>query len=96
MSCNVRMPFKNLVRRAGLVPWPRLFQNLRASCETDLAAEFPGHVVAAWIGHSQETMRKHYLQMRESDYLAATTWPVQKAVQARSEIRCGLARTRGD
>ena len=72
VSCNVRTPFEKLIRRAGLIPWPRLFHNLRASCETDLAAEFPGHVVAAWIGHSQETMRKHYLQVRESDYEAAS------------------------
>ena len=72
VSCNVRTPFEKLIRRAGLTPWPRLFHNLRASCETDLAADFPAHVAAAWLGHSPDVARKHYLQVRESDYEAAT------------------------
>lgn len=41
------------MKRAGLKPWPKLVQNLRASCETEwLDSGMPAHVVANWIGLS--------------------------------------------
>jgi integrase len=43
-------------------------QNLRASRETELAAEYPAHVVAAWMGHSVIVSAKHYLQVTDSDF----------------------------
>ena len=58
-------------------PWPRLFHNLRASRETELAENSPVHVVAAWLGNTPRIAMRHYLQVRESDFLKA----VQKAVQ---------------
>ena len=36
VNCNLRTQFDKIIVRAGLVPWPRTFHNLRASCETDL------------------------------------------------------------
>ena len=36
INTNLRSVMLKLIRRAGLVPWPKVFQNLRASCETDL------------------------------------------------------------
>ena len=51
------------VLEAGVSPWPRLFQNLRASRETELADRFPSHVVAGWIGHSMRVAEEHYLQI---------------------------------
>ncbi len=51
-NTNMRTTFEKVVRRAGLKQWPRLFQALRASCETDLAAEHPFHVVTAWVGNT--------------------------------------------
>lgn len=53
---------------AGIVPWPKAFQNLRASCEMDLLESFPAHVVAAWLGHSVRTASKHYVFVRQEDY----------------------------
>lgn len=47
-------------RRANIVMWPKPFVNLRASCEHDWLEEHPINVVAAWMGHSPETMLKHY------------------------------------
>jgi len=38
---------KRIVRRAGLEPCPKLFQNLRSPRETELAEEYPMHVVCA-------------------------------------------------
>lgn len=39
-NCNLRTQFERLIKRAGLKPWPKLFQALRASRETELAADF--------------------------------------------------------
>src|SRR5579862_1801407 len=59
------------MRRAGLTAWPKLFHNLRASRETEPAAEYPLHVVCTWIGNSALIAQKHYLQVTESDFLRA-------------------------
>ncbi len=61
-----------ILHRAGLTPWPKLFQNLRASRETELAAQFPIHVVCAWIGNSPAIAVKHYLQVTEGDFEKAS------------------------
>src|SRR5262249_41673319 len=65
---NLRTTFEKIIERAGLVPWPRLFQNLRASRETELAGKFPLHVVAAWIGNSAPVAAKHYLSVTDADF----------------------------
>ena len=41
---NLRTGLLRILRRAGLKPWPRLYQNLRSSRETELAETI--HVVA--------------------------------------------------
>jgi integrase len=60
---NLGTEGKRIVRRADLKPWPKLFQNLRSTRETELAEEFPMHVVCAWIGNSQPIAAKHNLQV---------------------------------
>ena len=47
---------------------PKLFQNLRASRATELAAEHPGHVAAEWLGHSTAVAQKHYWQVTDADF----------------------------
>ncbi len=49
-------------------PWPKLFHNLRASRETELAATYPIHVVSHWIGNTATIAAKHYLTVREEDF----------------------------
>ena len=61
----------DIMDRAGMKTWPKLFQNLRASCSTELAQEFPAHVAAAWIGHSVEIANKHYWQVTDDDFARA-------------------------
>lgn len=65
---NLRTTFQKIVRRAGLDPWPKLFQNLRASRATELANEHSAHVSAAWLGHSTAIAAKHYWQVTEADF----------------------------
>ena len=56
-----------IVVRAGLRPWPKLFQNLRANRETELAAAFPIHVVCEWMGNSPKIVARHYLRVTAAD-----------------------------
>ncbi|MFM8572597.1 MAG: tyrosine-type recombinase/integrase, partial [Pirellula sp.] len=51
-NCNLRTNFERIIARAGLVPWPKLFHALRSSRETELAQDFPIHVVTAWLGNT--------------------------------------------
>ncbi len=76
-NANLRTTFTKIIRKAGEKPWPKLFHNLRASRETELAAIFPIHVVCDWIGNTAAIAAKHYLTVREEDY--------QRAVQGGSE-----------
>jgi integrase len=77
-SQNLRTTFLKIILRAGLVPWPRVIQNLRATRETELARDYPLHVVTAWIGNSQAIAAKHYLQVTDDDFERAVQNPVQQ------------------
>jgi integrase len=50
-------------RAAGIALWPRPWQNLRATRETELLEEFPIHAVAQWLGHSPAVAIQHYAQI---------------------------------
>ena len=65
---NLRTTFEKIVTRAGLTPWPKPFQNLRSTRETELIEIFPSHVVVSWIGHSEKVARQHYLQTTDAHF----------------------------
>lgn len=66
---NLAKPFEKIVTAAGLIVWPKLFQNLRASCETDwLDSGIPAHVVAKWIGHSVKVQNDNYAQVDDHHF----------------------------
>ena len=67
-SVNLRTQLERMIRRAGLQSWPKLFHNLRATRETELAESFPLHVVCVWIGNSQPIAAKHYLQVTDEHF----------------------------
>ena len=70
-GANLRTRFMKIIRRAGVKSWPRLFHGLRGSRQTELAAEWPLHVVCQWLGNSEAVAAKHYLTVREEDYRKA-------------------------
>ena len=70
-SCNLRTQFERILNRAGVSPWPKLFHNLRASRATELCDEFPAHVVAKWLGHSENIAREHYLTVTDAHFAKA-------------------------
>ncbi len=50
--------------RAGVMPWKKLWQNLRSTRETELVDQgVPIHVVCQWIGNSPSVAYRHYLQV---------------------------------
>jgi integrase len=70
-NSNLRTQMHRIIRRAGLVPWPKLFVNMRATRATELAEIFPGHVCAAWLGHSNLIADRHYRQLTDEHFAKA-------------------------
>ena len=82
--------FGKIIKRAGLVAWPRAWHNLRSSRQTELTETFPSHVVTAWLGNSERIAEKHYLQVLDSHFDRASQdgsslKAAQKAAQSASE-----------
>lgn len=67
---NLRTTFQRIIERAGLKPWPRLFQNLRSSCETEWCEQYPIASVTRWLGNSPTIALKHYIQARDVHFEA--------------------------
>lgn len=80
-GANLRTQLLRIMERAGVKAWPRLFQNMRASRETELTRSHPLHVVVAWIGNSASIAAKHYLQVTDSDFESAVN-AAQNAAQS--------------
>jgi integrase len=68
---NLGTQFGRIIERAGLVPWPKLFVNLRASRRTELQEQFPSHVINQWLGQSTAVAERHYLQVTDAHWKAA-------------------------
>ena len=80
-SANLRTTAIKIIKRAGLTVWTRTFQNLRASCETELCQRFPLHTVTAWLGNSQPVAMRHYLKVRDEDFRKAAQNPAREAAR---------------
>jgi len=74
---NLSTQLRRILRKAGIEPWPKLFQNLRATRQTELAEQFPMHVVCEWIGNSRAIALEHYLQVTADHFRRAAQNPAQ-------------------
>ena len=72
-SKNLGTTFKKIIRHAGVEVWPKPFQNLRSSRQTELEQDYPTYVVCRWLGNTPSVALKHYLTVTNDHY--------QKAVQ---------------
>lgn len=95
---NTATTVKKMVAAAGFECWPKFWNSLRASCETDLMDEYGLRKACAWIGNSPAVAMKHYALMRKSDFLdvggksdAAANGPISA-----SEKTKGLTSTKSD
>lgn len=87
---NLRTTLGKIIKRAGLKPWPKLWQNMRSSRQSELVAEFPVHVVCKWLGNSPVIAAKHYLQVTEDDFQRAATEATMKpAPTSKSSAKSG-------
>lgn len=92
-NVNLRTMLHKIIRRAGFDPWPRAWNNLRASRATELAEEFPGHVAATWLGHTEEIADAHYRQVLPSHFEKATTRiPTRAGAEMPDETGSGVIR----
>jgi len=68
-STNLRTSLSKIIVRAGFEVWPKIFQNLRSTRETELFKMTNGNVkaVCSWIGNTPEIAMQHYAQVTEAD-----------------------------
>jgi hypothetical protein len=79
----LRRRMHQVIERAGMTPWPKVFVNLRSTCETELAEDLPLQAVCEFLGNTPKVAREHYLQTLESHYEKA----LDKSRERRGERR---------
>ncbi len=86
---NLRTQLDRVIIKAGHEVWPRLLQNLRASCATDWVERYPSHVVAKWLGHSPKVAAEHYLMSRDHHFEDVVNGSVRSALPGQQSGRDG-------
>jgi integrase len=71
----LRRRMYRLLDRLNIKPWPRLFQNLRASWTTDTINQHGAARESKWGGHSPDIAMKHYHSVTDADFTAAAQYP---------------------
>jgi hypothetical protein len=88
---NLGTTFRKLVKRAGVEPWPKPFQNCRSSRQTELEQTFPTYVVCSWLGNSPTVAHKHYLTVTDEHFESASkigdSLGMQPPVSSRTEAQ---------
>lgn len=78
---NLRTQLMRILAKAGIKPWPKLWQNLRSTRQTELARDWPEYVVCAWMGNSRLIAREHYLQVTDEHFEQAAHGAAQNPAQ---------------
>jgi integrase len=76
---NLRTGLLRILEKAGIPVWPKLFQNLRASRETELMRKEPAFLVHAWVGNTEGVAEDHYLMATDEDFARAAGKATLKA-----------------
>ncbi len=86
---NLGVNMARIIKRAGLKPWPKLFQNCRSTRETELFKLTGGNVkaVCSWIGNSPTVAMQHYAQITEADMKQAAKLSVLNNAEKRVHNR---------
>ena len=86
-EANLRTQAHKIIRRAGLSPWPKVFQNLRSTRQTELTDEgYPLQTVCAWLGNSQPVAMKHYLQVHDEHFARAIRGGVETGAESGAPV----------
>jgi integrase len=78
-ATNLRSSLKRYINAAGHKPWPKLFHNMRASRQTELAQQYGEHIACAWLGNSRAVAREHYLMVPDAIFEDAARQPARAA-----------------
>ena len=70
-SSNWRTDFGRIIDHVGQERWPKPFQNLHSTRQTELEDKFPSHVVTAWMGNMINVAKKHYLIVQDGHFAKA-------------------------
>jgi integrase len=79
-SCSVMgHRAKRLARGQGIPPWPRFWQNMRATRETELMDDPSNSIkdVCLWIGNSPSVAMEHYAMVRGESFRRAARGAVE-------------------
>jgi integrase len=87
-SVNLRSMLVRYIERAGLKPWGKPWQNMRASRATELADKYPSHVCAAWLGHTEAIADEFYRTVTDEHFERASAPAVRNAVRAGDAQDC--------
>ncbi len=93
-KANLRTQFIRILKKAGVTPWPKPFQNCRSTRETELAKSNPLHVVCAWFWNSPRMATAHYLQVTASDFeeaIQTTSADIKEALQNPTQYRAAFS-----
>ncbi len=71
----------------GMTPWPKMWHNLRATRETELAESVPIHAVCQWIGHSEAVAKRHDLQVTDEHFAQAASLELTSQRGAKHEAK---------
>ncbi len=85
---------RRLVLAAGLLPWPKMFNSLRASCQTDLCDKFGDRKACLWIGNTERIAAKHYNLLRDSDFLEAAGFTPEEGGAKSYPVGSGIEQNR--
>ena len=82
-SVNLRTQLTKIIKRADLDVWPKLFQNMRSTRETELFKLTGGNVkaVCSWIGNTPAVAMQHYAQVTEADEKEAAKMSLLNAAE---------------
>tara|TARA_R110002073_G_scaffold104622_4_gene236496 strand:- start:151125 stop:152387 length:1263 start_codon:yes stop_codon:yes gene_type:complete len=74
-SANLRTHLLRIINNAGMTAWPSLFNSMRASRVSELAAQYPSATCTKWMGHSAKIAEAHYHMVRDEDFAKAASTP---------------------
>jgi integrase len=93
---NLRTHFQRIIKKAGVEPWVKLWQNLRSSCATELADKYPEHVLTKWLGNTPKIAKEHYLQVTDEHWRRAATGEttLEQSASKSASVPSGLGMNR--
>lgn len=70
-NANLRTAMLDILARAEVKPWPRLFHSMRASRQTEIEIEFGLPAACAWLGNTESVAKESYLLVFEEAWQRA-------------------------